>query len=130
MSSAILQYSLCSSDTARRRWAGRAGAGLGTRALGRACRRWAGVQAGAGHGQTCGARSRRACRQGGRHAGRWRDNKRTGERGARGTGVGRAACAHRLGQLGQLGARALGLVFNLVFRLGIFPESLNEHCSL
>ena len=40
---------------------------------------------------------------------------------------GRAACAHRLG---QLGARAPDLVFNLVFRLGIFPESLNEHCSL
>ena len=32
--------------------------------------------------------------------------------------------------LGQLGARAPGLVFSLVFRLGIFPESLNEHCSL
>ena len=40
---------------------------------------------------------------------------------------GRTACAHRLG---QLGACAPDLVFNLVFRLGIFPESLNEHCSL
>ena len=40
----------------------------------------------------------------------------------------RVAYAHRLG---QLGARAPGLVFNPVFfRLGIFPESLNEHCSL
>ena len=51
-----------------------------------------------------------------------------GARGARPAGQhGRAACAHRLR---QLGARAPGLVFNLVFRLGIFPESLNEHCSL
>ena len=25
---------------------------------------------------------------------------------------------------------ALDLIFNPVFRLGIFPESLNEHCSL
>ena len=41
--------------------------------------------------------------------------------------TGAQAGAHRLG---QLGARAPGLVFNLVFRLGIFPESLNEHCSL
>ena len=48
-------------------------------------------------------------------------------RGAHGLGAGRAACAHGLG---QLGARAPGLVFNLVFRLGFFPESLNEHCSL
>ena len=32
--------------------------------------------------------------------------------------------------LGLLGACASGLVFNLVFRLGIFPESPNEHCSL
>ena len=57
--------------------------------------------------------------------------------GARGAGAGhaagrrwahgaRATCAHGLG---QLGARAPGLVFNLVFQLGIFPESLNEHCS-
>ena len=51
-----------------------------------------------------------------------------GARGARPAGQhGRAACAHRLG---QLGARAPCLVFNLVFRLGIFPKSLNEHCSL
>ena len=48
-------------------------------------------------------------------------------RGTAGRQHGRAACAHRLG---QLGARAPGLVFSLVFRLGIFPESLNEHCSL
>ena len=30
----------------------------------------------------------------------------------------------------SFGARAPGLVFNPVFRLGIFPESPNEHCSL
>ena len=30
----------------------------------------------------------------------------------------------------RLGFCAPGLVFSLVFRLGIFPESLNEHCSL
>ena len=49
-------------------------------------------------------------------------------RGARPAGQqGHAAIAHKLG---QLGARAPGLVFNLVFRLGIFPESPNEHCSL
>ena len=32
--SAVLQYSHCSGDTARRSWAGRAGAGLGVQALG------------------------------------------------------------------------------------------------
>ena len=35
MGSAVLQYSHCSSDTTRKRWAGHAGAGLGARALGR-----------------------------------------------------------------------------------------------
>ena len=43
-----------------------------------------------------------------------------GSWGTRSLGAGRAGCA--------LGA--LRLVFNLVFRLGIFPESLNEHCPL
>ena len=63
----------------------------------------------------------------GAQAGRRRAGQAAGA-GARGLGTGRAACAHRLG---QLGARAPGLVFNPVFfRLGIFPESLNEHCSL
>ena len=54
-------------------------------------------------------------------------HKRAAGAGARVWAHGRIACAHRLG---QLGARAPGLVFNLVFRLGIFPESLNEQCSL
>ena len=31
---------------------------------------------------------------------------------------------------GPVGARALDLIFKPVFRLGIFPESPNEHCSL
>ena len=35
MGSAVLQYSHCSSDTARRCWAGRTGDRLGARALGR-----------------------------------------------------------------------------------------------
>ena len=40
--------------------------------------------------------------------------------------------AHGLGERAGHGCAlgALRLVFNLVFRLGIFPESLNEHCSL
>ena len=40
-----------------------------------------------------------------------------------GTGPGPAACAHRLGQLGQLVAGAPGLVFRPGFRLGIVSES-------
>ena len=55
-------------------------------------------------------------------------------RSARGTGSGRVACVHRLGQLGQLVARAPGLVFRPGFRLGIVSESLfglgvHEHYS-
>ena len=42
----------------------RAGAGLGARALGRACKRWAGAQAGAAGGRTLGERG-----MSGRHAG-------------------------------------------------------------
>ena len=54
-----------------------------------------------------------------------------GARGVCGLGAGCAACAHRLGaSWASFGARAPGLVFNLVFRLGIFHESLNEPCSL
>ena len=48
------------------------------------------------------------------------------------------ACARRVGvlagQLGQVGAQCTWLSSDLVFfdsvRLGIFSESLNEHCSL
>ena len=73
----------------------------------------------AGERQACGA---------GRRAGRGRAQQQARAREAWAwLGAGRATCAHGLG---QLGARAPGLVFSLVFRLGIFPESLNEHCSL
>ena len=82
----------------------------------RAAGRWA-----RGHGA---GRGRRAGGSTGRAAG-WAQARGTRQAGA--GWHGRAACAHRLG---QLGARAPGLVFNLVFRLGIFPKSPNEHCSL
>ena len=62
--------------------------------------------------------------------GRRRGRARHGRGSARGT-AGLAARAPGWGaQAGQLRARAPGMVFNLVFRLGIFPESLNEQCSL
>ena len=108
----------------------------------------------AGHAGALGRRWARAERAGGRsHSGagrRWALG-RAGGRGAQalgraerawqasGTGVqalgarGQAAGC-RSGALG-LGARAgqgcaLRLVFNPIFRLCIFPESLNKHCSL
>ena len=68
---------------------------------------------GPGHAQAAGSRRGRHGRAGARRA-----------RGRRGAGARRA----RAGQGCALGA--LRLVFNPVFRLGIFPESLNEHCSL
>ena len=74
----------------------------------------------AGAGRAGGARARR---RGASSRGR-RQRASGSAQQARGR---RATCAHRLG---QLGASAPGLVFNPVFRLGIFPESLNEHCSL
>ena len=82
-----------------------------------------------------GAQDERACRQRpARRAGGKARQARGWAHGAHGVRPagqhGRAAYAHRLGQLGQLGARAPGLVFSLVFRLSIFPESLKEHCSL
>ena len=99
-----------------------------------------------------GAAGARACRASGHVAGRATDVGARGRRvaGARlgGLGAGRrraglarqgqAACAALAGRarawarlvcwLGQLGARALDLIFKPVFRLGIFPESPNEHC--
>ena len=76
-----------------------------------------------------GAQARAGGRKGGRgrQAPRRARQGRGSRRGAHGLGAGRAACVHGLD---QLGARAPGLVFNLVFRLRIFPESPNEHCSL
>ena len=49
---------------------------------------------------------------------------------AAGERPGRWACglASRAGQDCALGA--LDLIFKPVFRLGIFPELVNEHCSL
>ena len=52
---------------------------------------------------------------------------RAGERQGRGRG---AACARRLGQLGQVGVLFILTQFLDPVRLGIFSESLNEHCSL
>ena len=71
-------------------------------------------------GWACGAWGKQALGAGGRR-GRARGAARRGRvggqtRGARGLGT-------RAGQGCALGA--LGFVFNLVFRLGIFPESLN-----
>ena len=79
---------------------------------------------GAGARGACAAGARGACVAGAKQARGWVHEAR----GARPAGQhGRAACAHRLG---QLGARALDIAFNLVFRLDIFRMSLNEHCSL
>ena len=84
-------------------WAGRVHAGSGTaRALQITGARGAGAERAAGGAQELGARGAR------------------GRRAAWALGV-------RAGNGCALGA--LRLVFNPVFRLGIFPESLNEHCS-
>ena len=79
--------------------------------------RGAGVGQGAGLGA---GRSRRARR------GSW-----AWARGARGLGVAWALGA-RPGRLGWPGlcTRCTRLDFQTGFRLGIFPESVNEHCSL
>ena len=139
----------CWAGVGRRCWACRA---LGERAQGAdarhgqarrqaGARRARGRRAAAALGRRCGcAGARGARRQARQVAGSVRSAQAGvggergehgwahGARGARPAGQhGRVACAHRLG---QLGARAPGLVFNLVFRLGIFPKSLNEHCSL
>ena len=90
------------------------------RALGSSGR--AGQAAGARQGSAGARQGAAGALQGAGHA--------TGEaqaRGARQAGAGHAGRA-RPGQGCALGA--LRLVFNPVFRLGIFPESLNEHCSL
>ena len=100
----------------RRAWGARAGA-AGSWARGREAQRARGraEQAAAG---ARGARQAGAGRSGSAWPGRW----------ARGLG----ARARGLGAQARQGCAlgALRLVFNLVFRLGIFPESLNEHCSL
>ena len=117
---------VCGAQRARRRQGARrrrAGARrAGAQALGaQACedgrrreRTGAGVRRRARHGRAAG-----------RHAGRGR---RAGH-GRPGRGLG-AACAHGLGQLGQVGVLCTLTRFFGPVRLGIFPESLNEHCSL
>ena len=106
----------------RRHWPGALGAAArGARAEECEARAERSGRAGAGaRRQGAGASRQGARRAGMRHVA-------AGARGTRGLGTGCAACAHRLG---QLGARAPGFVFNLVFRLGFFPKSPNEHCSL
>ena len=54
---------------------------------------------------------------------------------AQGARAGRAARRHGAGGMGARAGQdcalgALDLIFKPVFLLGIFPESVNEHCSL
>ena len=120
-----------------RRWAGRAGRvrrAAGVRARRR--RTW-GVQAGARRRRR---RARQARATSGAQARGARDNARGVGGSSRGAttrprgpamirpgrpqhGHARAVCAHRLGQVGQLVARAPRLVFLPGFRLGIVSES-------
>ena len=108
--------------------------GTGVRGLAR------GVRTGAGSSDGRGARDQQGTDTRGRAAGAgaWSRRARGKQmRGARGARRGRA-CSRRLGvlagQLGQVGAQCTWLSSDSVFldpvRLGIFPESLNEHCSL
>ena len=97
---------------ATRRWAGRWASGWGC---------WARRQT-LGRGRASAQGGRRRARAGVRAqagAGRSAGGRRAGARE-------RAGCASWT----SFGAGAPGLVFNLVFRLSIFPKSLNEHCSL
>ena len=101
---------------------GRQGAGRG-RTHGRA----------AGHGRRAGVRQgttgARADAQSCYRAQQAR-GRAAGARGARGLGAWRAACAHRLG---QLGARAPDLVFNLFFFYSVFflSHQMNSvHCKI
>ena len=125
----------------RRRALGRAG-GKGSQELGLAGR--------AGRGWQAGGTGLRARGVGGRSAA-GRDRREAGRaaRGRRGAGAGGARPGRWARSAWELGVRprrwagglsaragqgcalgALRLVFNPVFRLSIFPESLNEHCSL
>ena len=75
----------------------------------------------------CGAQARVLGRAGRQALGRQADAGLQALRGRarQAPGLG-AGCAGWPG----LCTRCTHLVFNPVFRLGIFPESLNEHCSL
>ena len=132
----------------------RAGAGLGAQALGWACRRWVGAQgAGRALGRTAAGGARRwagtrapkqaradgragrAARQGARGAqaagrqARARQGAGSARQGTAGARPGSWACG--LGMRASQGC-ALRLVFNPVFRLGSFPESLMNtvHCKI
>ena len=96
----------------------------GAQRTSRLTRRRAGQAAVAPEGQACGralgaqadARARgRACR------------REAGARGAAGWGL---LCAPGHASWASWVLVHPAWFFNLVFRLGIFPESLNEHCSL
>ena len=115
----------------------RAGAG------GRAGSRHAGRRAGRARGRRAAAVLGRAGDRGAEALGCWGvralvgarqgERARLGARCARGTAGrqhGRAACARKLGQLGQVGVLCILARFLDPVRLGIFPESPNEHCSL
>ena len=106
--SAVLQYSHCSGNTTRRRWAERTGAGLGVQALGWACRRWAGR---AGNGQARRAQAWALGRVRGARTGAGRVDGRgargragVGHRGARGAqGVRQARAGVGSGTAGRAG---------------------------
>ena len=119
-----------------RRWA----AGWGVRGWARSAR--TGARGGQASDSGAGARRRsgragagaRGARASGRREGRAGERQARGARDARqgaAAGAGRAAWAWlgaRAGQDCALGA--LDLIFKPVFRLSIFSESVNEHCSL
>ena len=92
MGSVVLQYSHCSSDTERRRWAGRAGAGQ-ARSWARRVRRWAQVGAGL-----------LAC---------WRWARRRGAGGSGGTRARGAAGWATCARLGVLSWARLGVLVHL-----------------
>ena len=117
------------------RWGGRRwGARQGERACGRASGRAAGRAAGLGaRARGAGGSGRSAGRTGARRWADWAMGEQA--RGACAAGAGSVRGIGRQGArlvcwLGQLGARALDLIFKPVFGLGIFPESPNEHYSL
>ena len=127
--SAILQYSHYTCDTAlgeRACWACRARARLGVLGAGAA---GAGARRASGCKERWRARGRASGRRAGERQARWARGARRARqaRWARGAWQGAAAGA-RAGQDCALGA--LDLIFKPVFRLSIFPESINEHCSL
>ena len=122
-----MQYSHCSRDTARRRWAGRAGAGQGVQALGRLAGRGrsAGGQAAvalAGLAAGVGARSGRSGRSG--HSG-----ARSGRSGARrrGAQVGRRR-GRRRGSAGSA-ARGLGMPVRAGWACWLVSWAKLVHCA-